>query len=548
MLKEIRCDKFISNGVIRDPIRFNRGLNTVLGSASGSNSIGKSTFLMIIDFVFGGNDYAEKTFDVLANVGPHTIQFCFEFDGQQYYFSRSPLYKNEVSKCDSNYKEAEIITLDAFRKFLHEKYQIKSREQSFRGAVGNYFRVYLRECCDEGHPLKSSDRAPDKDGILELIKLFDKYDAISAFIKEQKEAKDKETTYKNAISFHQISAPRTKSEYRANAKEIERLKVEIEELAEKSSAGLMDVDSVVAKRIADIKGILSKLRRQRTRIKAQLASLSEEGQTKKQIETNFSELLHYFPNVDTKTLDEVESLHAGLSAALAFEFKEKKKELEELLSISEEEIGKQENELRSVSTITDVSRAILDSYANAMQRYNNLMEANQHYDERQLLRQKVADIGEQISKVFKSELSVIAFDLNKLMDEYNRMVYHEDRSAPTINIQDESHYTFDTPNDRGTGSRYKGLILFDLAVLKLTALPAVAHDSFMLKQIEDSVLEKLFEMYSKTEKQVFIAMDKETSYTERAQEILNDSVVLRLSPDGNELFGRSWNKKAKEDK
>ena len=310
----------------------------------------------------------------------------------------------------------------------------------------------------------------------------------------------------------------------------------------------MDVDSVVAKRIADIKGILSKLRRQRTRIKAQLASLSEEGQTKKQIETNFSELLHYFPNVDTKTLDEVESFHAGLSAALAFEFKEKKKELEELLSISEEEIGKQENELRSVSTITDVSRAILDSYANAMQRYNNLMEANQHYDERQLLRQKVADIGEQISKVFKSELSVIAFDLNKLMDEYNRMVYHEDRSAPTINIQDESHYTFDTPNDRGTGSRYKGLILFDLAVLKLTALPAVAHDSFMLKQIEDSVLEKLFEMYSKTEKQVFIAMDKETSYTERAQEILNDSVVLRLSPDGNELFGRSWNKKAKEDK
>ncbi len=524
------------------------GLNTVLGSASGTNSIGKSTFLMIIDFVFGGNDYAEKTSDVLTNVGPHTIQFCFEFDGQPYYFSRSPLYKNEVSKCDSDYKETEIITLDAFRKFLHEKYQIKSSEQSFRGAVGNYFRVYLRECCDEGHPLKSSDRAPDKDGILELIKLFDKYDTISAFIKEQKEAKDKESTYKKAISFHQISAPRTKSEYSANAKEIERLRVEIEELAEKSNAGLMDVDSVVAKRIADIKGILSKLRRQRTRIRTQLASLSEENRTKKQIETNFSELLHYFPNADTKTLEEVENFHAGLSAALSFEFKEKKKELEELLAMTEEEIGKQEEALRNVSTITDVSRAILDSYADALQRFNNLTEANKHYDEKQRLRQKVADIGEQIAKVFKSELSVIAFNLNNLLDEYNRTVYHEDRSAPTIDIKDDSHYTFDTPNDRGTGSRYKGLILFDLAVLKLTALPAVAHDSFMLKQIEDSVLEKLLEMYAKTEKQVFIAMDKETSYTERAQEILNDSVVLRLSPDGNELFGRSWNKKTKEDK
>ena len=547
MLKEIRCDKFISNGVIRDPICFHSGLNTVLGSASGTNSIGKSTFLMIIDFVFGGNDYVDKTSDVLTNVGPHTIQFCFEFGGQPYFFSHSPLNKNEVSKCDSDYKETEMITLDAFRKFLHEKYQIKSNEQSFRGAIGNYFRVYLRECCDEGHPLKSSVRAPDKDGILELIKLFNKYDTISAFIKEQKEAKDKETTYKSAISFHQISAPRTKSEYTANAKEIERLKVEIEELAEKSNAGLMDLDSVVAKRIADIKGILSKLRRQHTRIKAQLASLSEEGQTKKQIETNFSELLHYFPNADTKTIGEVENFHVGLSAALAFEFKEKKKELEELLTMTEEEIDKQEKALRNVSTIADVSRAILDSYADAMQRFNNLTEANKHYDERQRLRQKVTDIGEQIAKVFKSELSVIAFNLNNLMDEYNRTVYHEDRSAPTIDIKDDSHYTFYTPNDRGTGSRYKGLILFDLAVLKLTALPAVAHDSFMLKQIEDIVLEKLLEMYTQTEKQVFIAMDKETSYTERAQAILNDSVVLRLSPDGNELFGRSWNKKTKED-
>ncbi|MBQ9288620.1 MAG: DUF2326 domain-containing protein [Clostridia bacterium] len=548
MLKEIRCNKFISNGVIRDPIRFHKGLNTVLGSASGSNSIGKSTFLMIIDFVFGGNDYAEKASDVQTNVGPHTIQFCFEFDGQLYYFSRSPLYKNEVSKCDSDYKETEIITLDAFRKFLHDKYQIKSNEQSFRGAVGNYFRVYLRECCDEGHPLKSSNKAPDKDGILELIKLFDKYDTISALIKEKKEAKDKETTYKSAISFNQISAPRTKSEYTANMKEIERLQDEIEELAEKSNAGLMDLDSVVAKRIADIKGVLSKLRRQRTRIKAQLVSLSEEGQPKKQIETNFSELLRFFPNADTKALGEVENFHAGLSDALAFEFKEKKKELDELLAMTEEEISKQEEALRSVSTIADVSRAILDSYADAMQRFNKLTEANKHYDEKQRLRQKVADIGEQIEIVFKSELSVIAFKLNKLMDEYNRTIYHEDRSAPTIVIKDDSHYTFDTPNDRGTGSRYKGLILFDLAVLKLTALPAVAHDSFMLKQIEDIVLEKLFEMYAKTEKQVFIAMDKETSYTERAREILNDSVVLRLSPDGNELFGRSWNKKTKEDK
>lgn len=543
MLKEICCDKFISNGVIREPIHFYSGLNTILGSASGSNSIGKSTFLMIIDFAFGGNDYADKSLDVLSNVGPHTIQFCFEFDGQLYYFSRSPMTKNEVSRCDSNYKETETIKLDTFRDFLHEKYHIQSKEQTFRGAVGNYFRIYLRECCDEGHPLKSSARSSDKDGILELIKLFNKYDALSMYIKEQKDASNRENTYAKAISYNQISAPRTKSEYTANKKEILKLGEEIEELAEKSNEGLIDVDSVVAKRIADTKVILSRLRRQRTRIKAQLSSISEDRYSKKRIESNFSELLNYFPCVDVKKLEEVENFHAGLASALDFELKEKKKELNELLSMIEEEIEKQENDLRSVSPVADVSRVILDSYAQAVQKYNNLVDANEHYDKKQLLKQRVTDIGAQISQIFKSELSCIGSNLNKLMNDYNSMIYDEDRSAPTIDIKDESHYTFYTPNDRGTGSRYKGLILFDLAVLQQTSLPAVAHDSFMLKQIEDIVLEKLLEMYSKTDKQIFIAMDKETSYTERAQKILNDSAVLRLAPNGNELFGCSWNKR-----
>ena len=38
MLVEVRCDKFISNGKVREPIRFHAGLNVVLGDDNGSNS------------------------------------------------------------------------------------------------------------------------------------------------------------------------------------------------------------------------------------------------------------------------------------------------------------------------------------------------------------------------------------------------------------------------------------------------------------------------------------------------------------------------------
>ena len=45
----------------------------------------------------------------------------------------------------------------------------------------------------------------------------------------------------------------------------------------------------------------------------------------------------------------------------------------------------------------------------------------------------------------------------------------------------ENSYTFNTPDDTGTGNAYKGLVVFDLAVLLLTRLPLIIHDSIILK-------------------------------------------------------------------
>lgn len=49
MLAEIYCEKFH-----QEKIKFSNTLNVILGTNAGDNSIGKSTFMLIIDFVFGG--------------------------------------------------------------------------------------------------------------------------------------------------------------------------------------------------------------------------------------------------------------------------------------------------------------------------------------------------------------------------------------------------------------------------------------------------------------------------------------------------------------
>ncbi len=57
MLTEMTSPVFKEKGKERPPIRFKGGLNVVLGKEDGENSIGKSSALLAIDFVFGGDTY-----------------------------------------------------------------------------------------------------------------------------------------------------------------------------------------------------------------------------------------------------------------------------------------------------------------------------------------------------------------------------------------------------------------------------------------------------------------------------------------------------------
>ena len=82
MLIEISCSKFKTKKHPTEYIYFHPGLNVVLGNKNGANSIGKSTMLLIIDFVFGGSSYLKS--DAVTELGDHEIFFTFRFANQDY--------------------------------------------------------------------------------------------------------------------------------------------------------------------------------------------------------------------------------------------------------------------------------------------------------------------------------------------------------------------------------------------------------------------------------------------------------------------------------
>lgn len=544
MLVEIMCDEFKDHGKPRGRIPLRAGLNTVMGSASGSNSIGKSTFLMIIDFVFGGDDYVEKLTDVQTEVGEHRICFTFKFaDGLHHFYRSNVDYKN-VQKCDKDYQPIEngLISLNQYLSFLQTHYDMDLVGLTFRNAIGRSMRVYKRETLDEEHPLHQAKQETAKSAIEGLLKLTDLYSGIEAQSKITTEAKDKYTTFKKAQKYQYIPFVTKQSDYDKNEARIVELTEQAEELARKSTSGLLDLDSIQAEQVSVLQGKLSNFKRQRSRLLSQLRAIRVDRDLgKKGFKRNYDDLLRFFPEVDLKRIEAIEGFHKQLAGILKKEFLETEENMQAALDLIESEMAQIESEISQMAKTTDLSKVVLEQYAAIDKELKTLRSANDNFIKTTELSDVAKAYEAELNRLVVEQIAIMQQEINSEMLDINNTIYGGRKTAPTLTITDASHYTFFTPRDGGTGAQYKGLVVFDLAMLELTKLPVVAHDSVMLKQIEDDAIEKIMELYAGTSKQVFIAMDKEGTYTEKAQKIMEASKVLQLSPGEGALFGRTWN-------
>lgn len=544
MLIEIFCDKFIDNGRPRGRIPLHSGLNVVLGSDTGSNSIGKSTFLMIIDFILGGTDYLDRLTDVQIEVGVHTIFFTFAFENRLYHFGRSTGEYNKVYYCDANYNilEGKDITLDDYMEFLSREYSLDLPGLSLRNAIGRFIRVYKRETLDEEHPLHQAKQETAKSAIEGLLKILDLYSGIAEQSKIAKDAKDRSTTFRNAQKYQYIPFVRNQTEYNNNEVRLAELASQAEELVKKSSGGLLDLDSVQAEQLSILQGSLSNYKRQRSRLIAQLRAIRTDKELgQKKFKRNYEDLQRFFPSVDLVRIEAIEEFHKQLAGILKDEFSEAEDNLRATVDLIGNEISTIEASISAIGAVTDLSKAVLEQYAVIDKELKTLRAANNNFNETKKLAETAKAYEESLNNLVREQISLMQQSINAEMVEINNAIYDGKKTAPSLLIKDASHYSFFTPRDGGTGSQYKGLVVFDLAMLNLTNLPLLVHDSVMLKHIADEAIERILFLYSKTDKQVFIAMDKEGSYTKDAQDIMERTKIIQLSKGKGALFGRTWN-------
>lgn len=535
LLREISCDEFHQK-----KIEFNDGFNVVLGTDSGDNSIGKSTFMLIIDFVFGGSTYASQT-DIINNVGDHRISFKFEFDNQFFYFSRSIMNQNVVEKCDESYNQTATISLFDYRKWLSEKYHLNLFGLSFREAVGRYIRVYRKKNYDENKPLHYDPQEKSMDAMISLLKLFDRYQTIAELDIQAKKSNEKLTTYSKAQRLNLITSI-NKTTFKKNERKIKNLQTEIQNIETGLEHNLLDVDSTASEEAIQIKKELSRAKRMRTGVLSRMSTLDDNAEyTFSSTTDELSELSSFFPECNIKKLSEIESFHGKISSIFKSEIRAEKVELVKAIREYDSIIAQLSERLSQLVHNPNLSKIILQKHADTLKSIDKMQKENEAYSKQQELKEIKKSDNERLKEAKSEQFGIVEKQINIEMEEINKKIYIEKYNAPTIHFSD-STYSFTTPNDTGTGIAYKGLVVFDLAIMKLTAIPVLVHDSVVLKQISDEAIENITQQYIECGKQVVIALDKQQSYSEKTAEILERYAVLKLAPNGEELFGRSWGK------
>lgn len=325
-----------------------------------------------------------------------------------------------------------------------------------------------------------------------------------------------------------------------NKKNIEQISSEIKDLSSNLENGLLDVDAAASEEAVYIKQLLSRAKRFKNKLVARYNMIDENGNYVFSATTDtFKDLQKFFPNVSIMHLQEIENFHKIISYVFKTELKTEKSKIQKDIEDYNNIISEYEKQLKDLIKNPKLSKLILKRHSELLYEKDRMQNENDSYIKLQELKKKRDSVLEKLNIIKKKQFSLISSKLNDEMNKINDIIYKGSCNPPILNFLENS-YKFFTPDDTGTGIAYKGLIVYDLAVLNLTRLPVLVHDSVILKQISDSAIEQIIDLYSSCGKQVIIAFDKQNSYSEKTYKLLNDAAVLKLSKNGQELFGKSW--------
>lgn len=533
MLIEIRSDKFRTN-----QIEFHAGLNVILGDTNATNSIGKSTMLMVIDFAFGGGDLLEHNSDVVQELGHHDYRFAFRFEDEVHRFCRDTSQPHIVYNCGPDFELGSPMSLDDYTSFLRAAYAVELPDLSFRNLVGLYTRVWGKENDNPSKPLHIVPNKSGEECVDTLIKTFDRYAALRS-IDQQLRSTDKELNAWNSAKSQRVIPIVKKKGYDENQKTIATLESELSDIRQNLARYTANVSEVVNRELLELKAEKDRLLALRLTLSSRLQRVQGNLRGNRGVRSeSFQELVRFFPTIDEGRLSRVGDFHSGVARILRSELDASQTELEEEIASIDAELAPLDQRMGQSLNTVEAPVALVDRVADVATKIKGAREENGRYEHESELRASLTQLKAQL----KSEKESILIVLEKTINDGMRRIMNErfgpERKSPFLELR-ERGYRFEVDEDTGTGVAYAGLVLFDLTIFLLTRLPILVHDTFIFKNIENDAVSRLLPVYLETEKQSFIALDEIEKYGAETVDILVKHRVLQLDTKSL-LYIKDW--------
>jgi hypothetical protein len=531
----------ISSKVLRaKSIPFHSGLNVVLGDRNATNSIGKSTLLMLVDFAFGGESLLKHHVDLVAELGHHDYFFVFIFGDDELRFRRGTFEPDVVYICNESNEAVRGIDLNEFTAILKQSYELELPDLSFRSLVSLYIRVWGKENLSVLKPLHSFASQSQKECINTLIKVFDQYESIRE-LANQLDINASEKAALSSATKHGFAPALGKRQYTANQKRIDELEAEVAEIRDNLAKFATNISEIVNREVLRLKFDKDKLLESRMVIAGRLARVRQNLSENRHIQSkSFRELVEFFPQVNQDRIAKIEEFHSGVAKLLRIELKESERQLERQLSEIDSEIADIDMAISSTLSSIDKPSHIVDRVVNVAVELHDTKMANQKFETEATLAEAIRRLKGELSEEKGRVLTLVESLINDGMRRIVDSVFGAERKSPRIQLS-EGSYSFAVHDDTGTGTAYASLVVLDLTVFLATRLPLVVHDSLLFKNIENDSVSRLLTVYQQTQKQSFIAIDEIEKYGANAASLLQERSVIQLGNE-NVLFTKDWRK------
>lgn len=534
MLVELQCDKFAC-----DKVFFTRGLNVVLGDVDGANSIGKSTFLYAIDFCFGGTNFISRSSYAISDLGNHQFDFAFTFRGKTFYFSRDTDNFKSVHICSASYERESEITLVQYLEILKNNYISKDAESTFRSMFSLHVRIWGGDnAVDVEKVLHLVSNQKGLVAINELFKRFNSYEPLREVAEREKELLRIKSGINGAYKARVINKI-TKKKYEESLKDIDLTKLQINELEKSLQSKNTSIPDIVSKEVVSHKLHRDKLQQVRNSMLLKLRRVESDLSEHKYVDSeSFRSIVKFFPEVNSERLANIESFHGKIGSIMKSELGAQNRKLKKAITSIEEEISETDQKIVSIVKNVDKPIAVIEHITKLATTLRDLELVCKTYlkykdavEELDNVKNQKVDLRDEVSQgvmiACNSAIATISENITP------------DQKSPELKI-DGDKYEYSTDKDSGAGKSYLSVIEFDLAQLKITALPAVIHDSVLFKNISNESMERLIKYYnSDTSHQIFSSIDDWGKYSKEVVEVLKGTECLSLN-EASSLYGIDW--------